>query len=126
MFDNTPEIQGDILCAASSYEAKYYLNPEFEGLPTSIKEELQIMCVLYTADVGGILTLHFDDYGNLLMHVTAQENDLLFDEIGSVLKIKQIQAQKRELLEALELYYKATFLHEDISDLLDERDSGSL
>lgn len=126
MFDNTPEIQGDILCAASSYEAKYYLNPEFEGLPTSIKEELQIMCVLYTADVGGILTLHFDDYGNLLMHVTAQENDLLFDEIGSVLKIKQIQAQKRELLEALELYYKATFLHEDISGLLDERDSDSL
>lgn len=122
MFEHTQEVQGVILCAASSYEAKYYLNPEFEGLPSSIREELQIMCVLYTADVGGILTLHFDDYGNLLMHVTAQENDLLFDEIGSVLKIKQIQAQKRELLEALELYYKAVILHEDISGLLEERD----
>lgn len=122
MFDETLEVQGVILCAASAYEEKYYLNPDFCGLPTSIQEELQIMCVLYTADVGGILTLHFDDYGNLLIHVTARENDLLFDEIGSVLKIKQIQSDKKELLEALELYYKAKFLHQDISELLEERD----
>lgn len=122
MFSETPEVQGVILCAASAYEEKYYLNPDFSGLPTSIQEELQILCVLYTADIGGILTLHFDDSGNLLMHVTARENDLLFDEIGSVLKIKQIQMDKRELLEALELYYRAVFLHEDVSELLEEND----
>lgn len=120
MFRELPQVQGVILCAASAYEEKYYLNPDFSGLPSSIQEELQILCVLYTADVGGILTLHFDDRGNLLLHVTAQENDLLFDEIGSVLKIKQIQAEKRELLEALEVYYKAVFLEEDVSELLGE------
>ena len=118
MFNETPEIKGVILCVANAYEEKYYLNPDFSGLPTSIQEELQILCVLYTADIGGILTLHFDDYGNLLMHVTARENDLLFDEIGSVLKIKQIQMDKRELLESLELYYRAVFLDEDVSELL--------
>lgn len=122
MFDEVSEVRGVILCAASAYEEKYYLNPDFLGLPTSIQEELQIMCVLYTADVGGILTLHFDDYGNLLLHVTARESDLLFDEIGSVLKIKQIQADKRELLEALELYYKAKFLQQDINAILEERE----
>lgn len=106
-----------ILCAASAYEEKYYLNQEFAGLPEAVKEELQIMCVLYTADVGGILTLQYDEQGNLLLNVTSEEDDFLFDEIGSVLKIKQIQAQKRELLEALELYYRAVFLKEDISDL---------
>lgn len=106
-----------ILCAASAYEEKYYLNQEFAGLPEAVKEELQIMCVLYTADVGGILTLQYDEQGNLLLNVTSEEDDFLFDEIGSVLKIKQIQAQKRELLEALELYYCAVFLKEDISDL---------
>ena len=37
-----------VLCAANSYEQKYYLNPEFEMLPDSIKQELNIMCVLYT------------------------------------------------------------------------------
>ena len=113
----TSGLEGTILCAASAYEEKYYLNPEFEGLPTSIKEELQILCVLYTADIGG--TLHFDVQGNLLLHVTAREGDLLFDEIGSVLKIKQIQREKEELLESLEMYYKAVILGEDISGLLE-------
>ena len=80
MFDGISAAQGVILCAASAYEEKYYLNPDFNSLPVSVQEELQILCVLYTADVGGILTLHFDDYGNLLFHVTARENDLLFDE----------------------------------------------
>ena len=109
-----------ILCAASAYEEKYYLNQDFSGLPESVKEELQIMCVLYTAEIGGILTLQYDEQGNLFFNVTSEENDFMFDEIGSVLKIKQLQNDKRELLESLELYYKAKFLHEDISELLEE------
>ena len=109
-----------ILCAASAYEQKYYLNQDFSQLPEKIKEELQIMCVLYTAEVGGILTLQYDEYGNLFFNVTSEENDFMFDEIGSALKIKKIQNDKRELLESLELYYKVKFLHEDISELLEE------
>ncbi len=96
-----------ILCAASAYEEKYYLNEDFSRLPKAVKQELQIMCVLYTADIGGILTLQFDKEGNLHFHVSSKEGDLFFDEIGSVLKIKQLQAEKRELLEAIEEYYCA-------------------
>ena len=44
--------------------------------------------------------------------MSADENDLLFDEIGSALKIKQLQNDKRELFEALEMYYKVFFLGE--------------
>ena len=36
--------------------------------------------------------------------------DLLYDEIGSVLKVKQIQRERQELLEALELYYRIFIL----------------
>lgn len=43
-----------ILCAANAYEQKYYLNENFSSLPQTIKDELQIMCVLYTAEIGGI------------------------------------------------------------------------
>ena len=71
------------------------------------------MCVLYTEDVGGILTLEFEEDGSLEFKVTSEEGDYLFDEIGSVLKIKQYQEEKRELLEALELYYRVFFLGED-------------
>jgi hypothetical protein len=103
-----------VLCASSAYEQKYYLNEDFEQLPEQIKDELKIMCVLYTEDVGGILTLEYDNDGNLNLKVTADEGDLLFDEIGSVLKIKQIQQDKEELLESLETYYKVFFLDEEI------------
>lgn len=103
-----------VLCASSAYEHKYYLNEDFEQLPEQIKDELKIMCVLYTEDVGGILTLEFDDEGNLNLKVTADEGDLLFDEIGSVLKIKQMRQDKVELLESLETYYRVFFLDEEI------------
>ena len=106
-----------VLCAASAYEKKFYLNPEFDQLPESIKEELQIMCVLYTEDVGGILMLVFDEDGNLELKVDHEENDFAFDEIGSVLKIKQLQQTKRELFESLELFFKVFYLGEEMEGL---------
>ena len=104
------------LCGANSYEEKYYLNPDFENLPQHIKDELKIMCVLYVHDVGGILTLVFEDDGELKFEVTAKEGDPMFDEIGSRLKIRQIQQdeEKQQLLTQLQLYYRVFFLGEDI------------
>lgn len=103
-----------ILCASSAYEKKFYINEDFDVLPQSIKDELKIMCVLFTEEVGGILTLSFDEDGNLSLEVSADEEDLLYDEIGSALKIKEIQRTKTELMESLELFYKAFFLNEQI------------
>ena len=54
-----------VLCGASAYEQKYYFNQDFNSLPEAVKKELQIMCVLYTEEIGGILTLEFDEEGNL-------------------------------------------------------------
>ena len=42
------------------------------------------------------------------------EGDLLYDDIGSELKIRQIRKEKAELLQSLELYYKVFFLGEDV------------
>ena len=98
-----------ILCAASAYTKKYYLNPDFENLPEGIRDELKIMCVLYTEDIGGTLTMKFDEEGTLLFESSCDEGDLLYDEIGSVLKIKELQREKEELFEALEMYYRVFF-----------------
>ena len=54
-----------VLCGASAYEQKYYFNEDFRALPQSIQDELQIMCVMYTEEIGGILTLEFDEDGEL-------------------------------------------------------------
>ena len=110
MAENNNKQENIILCGANSYQQKYYFNEKFKLLPENIKKELQIMCVLYTEDVGGILTLEFDEDGKLRFKTEALEADARYDEIGSGLKIKQIQQEKRELLESLEMYYKVFFL----------------
>lgn len=109
-----------VLCAASFYEQKYYLNPEFESLPEAVKQELQIMCVLYTADVGGVLLLVFDENGNLELKVEHNEGDFSFDEIGSVLKIKELQNTKEELFKSLEMFYKVFYLGEEMEEETEE------
>ncbi|MGN0465929.1 MAG: DUF6145 family protein [Lachnospiraceae bacterium] len=95
-----------VLCAASAYEKKFYLNDRFSSLPKAVKDELKIVCVLHTAEVGGILTIAFDEEGNLEFITDAKENDFFYDEIGSALKIKQIRETKRELWESLEQYFR--------------------
>ena len=76
-----------VLCGASSYEEKYYFNEDFSALPEEVKRELKILCVLFVSEVGGI---------------------------GSGLKIKSIQKEKRELLASLELFYRVFVLNEEI------------
>ena len=94
-------------------KANYYLNPQFSKLPEHIRQELQIMCVLYTQKVGGILMLEFTPEGHLEFKTEAKENDFFYDEIGSVLEIKKLQNEKRELMEALEMFYRVVFLGEE-------------
>ncbi|MBU5459303.1 DUF6145 family protein [Anaerostipes sp. MSJ-23] len=102
------------LCGSNAYQKKYYLNEDFQGLPDQVKDELKIACVLYTAEVGGILTLEFDEDGHLSFVTRAEENDFFYDEIGSALKIKQMQKEKRDLWESLEMYYRVFFLGEEV------------
>jgi hypothetical protein len=105
MFENKK-----ILCGSSAYKKRFYLDPEFDGLPQNVKDELKITCVLFTEEIGGILTLEYEEDGTLSFRVDVGEDDILFDEIGCGLKIKDIQRKKMELLESLELYYKVFVL----------------
>lgn len=106
-----------VLCVSNAYEKKFYLNEDFETLPQSIKDELKIMCVLFTEEVGGVLSLVYDEEGNLNLEVSYDEEDILYDEIGSGLKIKEIQRTKTDLMESLELFYKVFFLNESLENL---------
>ena len=95
-----------VLCGASAYSKKFYIDQNFKNLPDSIKDELKIMCVLFTEDVGGVLELVFDEEGKLEFRASCDEGDLLYDDIGCGLKIRELQRTKEDLLSALELYYK--------------------
>lgn len=105
-----------VLCGSSAYTKKFYLNEDFENLPGQIKDDLKILCVLYTEDVGGTLQLVFNEEGSLTFRTECEENDFMYDEIGSVLKIKQLQQTKKDLFEALEMFYKIFFLGEELEE----------
>ena len=99
-----------VLCAASAYEEKYYLNPAFSKLPEDIQKELKIISVLFTEEIGGIFIMEFDPDGNLQFKTEARDSDYSYDEIGSALMIKEIQKNRQELLRSLELFYKVIVL----------------
>lgn len=114
-----------VLCGANAYDKKYYFNKQFEKLPQSIQEELHIICVLFTEEVGGIFTIGFEEDGSVTMQTEAAEEDYLYDEIGSGLLVSEVRRKRVELFESLSLYYRAFVLHEDVASLLDEDAAGS-
>ena len=105
-----------VLCGASAYNKKFYLNQNFKGMPQQIKDELKIMCVLFTEDIGGIFELVFDEDGTLEFRTSCDEGDLLYDEIGCGLKIRELQRTMEELLRSLEMYYKVIYGRLDDED----------
>ena len=105
-----------VLCAASSYDRKYYLDPAFYDLPRQIRNELQSACVLFTEEVGGILVLEFDEDGTLMITIRAREDDFVYDEIGAGLKIRALREEKEDLFRSLELYYSVFFGEEETDE----------
>jgi len=108
-----------VLCGANAYEKKYYFNERFAAMPQSIKDELHIICVLFTEEIGGIFTIEFEEDGNVSMRTEYAEEDYLYDEIGSGLLVGEVRRKRQELFESLSLYYRVFILHEDISAIED-------
>ena len=108
-----------VLCGANAYEKKYYFNEEqFKMIPDSIKQELHVICVLFTEEVGGVFTIAFE----VVMETNADDDDIYYDEISSGLLISEIRRNRQELFESLSLYYRVFIKKEDVSALLDEED----
>ena len=102
-----------VLCGANAYEQKYYFNEKFNNIPESIKEELHIICVLFTEEVGGVFTIVFEEDGSVSLETDAYEEDILYDEISSGLLVREIRMQRQELWESLSLFYRVFVLHEE-------------
>lgn len=110
----------EVLCGSNAYEKKYYFNEKFSGIPDSIKEELHIICVLFTEEVGGIFTIEFEKDGSVTMRTEYADDDFLYDEIGSGLLVGEVKRKRQEMFESLQLYYRVFILHEDPGELLEE------
>lgn len=110
-----------VLCGANAYEMKYYFNQQFEGLPESVKEELHILCVLFTEEVGGVFTIAFEEDGSIALETNADDDDIYYDDISSGLMVAEVRRRRQELFESLSLYYRVFVLKEDMKDFLEEQ-----
>ena len=104
------EMQDVVLCGANSYEEKYYFNEKFNALPQEVKDELKIMCVLFTEDCGGILTLEFLKDGTLVFRTRVDDYDFYYDEIEAGLQIRKLEEEHADTLLKIETYYKAMYV----------------
>ena len=111
-----------VLCGANAYDRKYYFNPEFNAVPDSIKQELNVISVLFTQEAGGIFTIVFEKDGSISIVTDADEDDITYDEVTAGLLVGEIRRNRSEVLESIELFYRVMFLHEDAAKLLDTDD----
>ena len=123
--ENNEEYSGQdkyriVICGANSYDKKYYFNKKFDNLPTNIKEELNMISVLFTEECGGVFTISFTPFGHIEFDTRHEESDLFYDEISARLLIKEIRRKKSEMLEALSIYFRVTFLHQNPADLIED------
>jgi len=94
-----------ILCGANASNMKYYFNEEkFRLIPEQIRNDLKVILVRYCSDVGGAVTLSFNENFDLI--ITTYEP---IDEIGAELKVGQMRKEHEELFSQLELFAR-TFL----------------
>lgn len=103
-----------VLCGANAYEKKYYFNEKFNRIPQEIKDELHIICVLFTEEAGGIFVIAFEEDGDIVMETNAGEDDIYYDEVSAGLLVSEIRRNRQELFESLRLYYRVVILGEDM------------
>ena len=73
---------------------------------------------LFTEEAGGVFLILFEEDGSVAIETQAAEEDILYDEITAGLLVKEIQRNRQEMFEQLQLFYRVFILKEDIT--LDE------
>lgn len=116
------EVKRTVLCGANAYEMKYYFNEQFDGIPESVKNELHILCVLFTEEVGGVFTIAFEEDGSVVLETNADDDDIYYDDVSSGLMVSEVRRRRQELFESLRLYYRVFVLKEDIGEVFAEEE----
>lgn len=106
------------LLGASWYNRKYYFNEAFAELPRDVQDELHILAVEFTEDVGGVFTIYFGEDACPHFSVRSAEGDQRFDEIGAELLIKKYQQEKADLMSKLAVFYRLKILKWDAARAL--------
>lgn len=94
-----------VIAAASYYNQKYFVNPEFNDIPTEIRNELRLICINLSEKLHCAFFVGFTDAGTIYFETRAEEADYDYDEIGADLEIKELGKTHSELIRTLQLWY---------------------
>lgn len=94
-----------VLNAASCYNKKYFLNPDFEDIPDAVKEEIKTITVCLAEKLHCVFVIGFYSDGNLYFETSGLEDDFDYDEIGAGLEIKKLEREEKDLIRALTLWF---------------------
>lgn len=97
-------MEKQIVLSVSPYNHKYYFESNFNDIPAEIKEELTEAIAAIAEKVNAIITVGFNEEGQIFIDQTA-DMDVFVDDIGAALEIKRLQQEKAELLKSLQLWY---------------------
>lgn len=100
------DIESRVIAAASSYNQKFYMNPDYFVLPREVQQRIKSICVSFVEEIGGNLSLELDHNDELIFKTFAADSDYYYDEIGAGLKIKEISKKNVELLYQIESFAK--------------------
>ena len=96
-----------ILAYASQYKEKYFFNEEVGKLPQTVRNEVLMCLIMIVEEAGGVAELGFYPDGEVYVDSYCEEGDLGYDEISAGLLVREVERDHAELLEQLELWYRA-------------------
>ncbi len=94
-----------VLNAASCYNKKYFLNPDYNDMPEAVKNDIKTITVCLAEKLHCIFTIGFYEDGTLYFETAGTENDFDYDEIGAGLEIQKLEREQNELIKSLSLWY---------------------
>lgn len=98
-------MQKQIFISASYYKQKYYANPQYEKMPAEIRNQMRSLCIMLAEKLHGVITLGFDQGGDVFLEITAEEGDHEYDEIGAQLEVKDVEKENAEVFRKMKLWY---------------------
>jgi hypothetical protein len=107
MAQKDKEGNNTVLCAANSYNQKFFINPDFSNLPEDVQKELKIISVDYTESIGGIFLMEFSPEGEMCLKSMHDDTDYLFDDEHANRRIQELSEKYQTLFSKLSMYYRA-------------------
>lgn len=104
--------ENQILAAASVYNEKYFINPDFKSIPQQVRDEIQYLCIKTAKDLHCIFTIGFKPNGDVVFTTQGDQTDKIYNENFAEKKVTKIIDEKAGLIQSLNLWYKVFVLKE--------------